>query len=61
MPSLLHSRRRDPRWEEDGPRARREHRVRRLRELAAFGTSLLAAIAAGGFWVLRVGGIIGRG
>ena len=62
MPMLRRFRRRDPRWEEDGPAARREHRLRRLRDVAAFATSLVAAAAAGGMLALRLGtALAGRG
>jgi hypothetical protein len=43
MRTLSLLRRRDPRWEEDGPVARREYRHRLAREVAAFGTSWFAA------------------
>ncbi len=62
MPTLRRFRRRNPRWEEDGPAARREHRLRRLREVAAFLTSLVAVAAAGGMLAMRLGtAIVGRG
>lgn len=55
MPSLPIPRRRDPRWQEDGPSARRERRLRRLRESAAFTVALLATLAAAALWVVRLG------
>jgi len=54
MPSVPLLRRRDPRWQEDGPVARREHRKRRVREVAAFATSLLAVAGAGVAWIVRL-------
>jgi hypothetical protein len=62
MPSVHRFRRRDPRWEEDGPAARREYHRRRTLDLAAFIASLAAAAAAGGVLALRLGtALIGRG
>lgn len=62
MSSLSRSRRHDPRWEEDGPAARREYRRRRMRELTAFGTSLFAAVAAGAALAFRLGtALVSRG
>ncbi len=54
MPSLSLRRRRDPRWEEDGPSARREHRRRRLVTLAAFATSLVALGLSAALWVAHL-------
>lgn len=48
-------RRRNPRWEEDGPSARREHRRRRVREIAAFGTSLVAVVMTAAVWAVHLG------
>jgi hypothetical protein len=48
-------RRRDPRWEEDGPIARREHRSRRVRELAAFSTSVVAVGLSVAVWAIHFG------
>jgi hypothetical protein len=55
MPTLSRFRRRNPRWEEDGPSARREYRRRRTRELVAFGIALFAAVVAGAAWALHLG------
>ncbi len=55
MPSLVPRRRRDPRWEEDGPAARHEHRRRRIRGLSAFAFALIAAAAAAVVWCLQLG------
>jgi hypothetical protein len=48
-------RRRNPRWEEDGPSARREHRRRLAREITAFGTSLVAVVMSGAVWAVHLG------
>ncbi len=62
MPSLARLRRRNPRWEEDGPAARRMHRVRHVREVAALGVSLLAVLGAAAAWAVRLGlAGLGRG
>ena len=62
MSPLSRNRRPDPRWEEDGPAARREYRRRRVRELTSFGTSLLAAAVAGGALAIRLGtALLSRG
>jgi len=59
---LPRSTRRDPRWEEEGPSARREHRRQRIRELSAFATSLVAIVAAAAVWACRLGVAgLGRG
>lgn len=55
MPTAPRLVRRNPRWEEDGPAARREQRRQRLRALIAFATSLVAVAAAGGMWAVRLG------
>ena len=55
MSSLPRFRRRNPRWEEDGPSARREHRRQRARELVAFGTSIAAIGLAIAIWAVRLG------
>jgi len=47
--------RRNPRWEEDGPAARRERRGRRVRELVAFVAALVAVGAAGAMWLVSLG------
>jgi hypothetical protein len=54
MPSLPRARRRNPRWEEDGPAARREYRLRRARAMLAFVASFVAAAAALGVLAIRV-------
>jgi hypothetical protein len=62
MSSLLRLRRPDPRWEEDGPAARREYRRRRTRETMAFATSLFAAAVAGAALAFRLGtALLSRG
>jgi hypothetical protein len=62
MPSLPRLTRTDPRWEEEGPSARREHRRQRIRELSAFATSLVAVAGAGAVWAVRLGVAgLGRG
>ncbi len=55
MSPLSSLRRPDPRWEEEGPAARREYRRRRMRNMAAFMTSLVAAGAAGAALAFRLG------
>ncbi len=54
MASLRNLSRRDRRWGEDGPAARREQQRRRAREVAAFLMSLLAAVAAGAVLAFRL-------
>lgn len=49
-------RRRNPRWEEDGPIARREYRRRRIREVVAFGTSWFAAALSMSVLAAQLGG-----
>jgi len=55
MLSLTRLTRRDPRWEEEGPSARREHRRQRARELSAFAISLVALAAVAAVWAVRLG------
>lgn len=57
---LSRLKRRNPRWEEDGPAARREQRVRRAREVAAFTASLVAVLGASGLWLVRIASALGR-
>jgi hypothetical protein len=62
MSLLSRLRRSDPRWEEDGPAARREYRRRRMREMTAFTTSLVAAAVAGAALAFRLGtALLSRG
>ncbi len=46
---------RDPFWEIDGPSARREHRVRRAKAIAAFGASVAAVGGAAFIWTVKLG------
>ena len=55
MPSLQRLTRRDPRWEEEGPSARREYQRQQVRELIAFATSVIAVVAAVVLWATRLG------
>ncbi len=62
MSALSRLRRPDPRWEEEGPAARREYRRRRTREMASFATSLVAAVMAVAALALRLGSaLLSRG
>jgi len=54
MPSLPRMTRRNPRWEEEGPSARREYRRQQTRELVAFATSLVAVMAVAAVWAERL-------
>ena len=54
LPSLPRLTRRNPRWEEEGPSARREYRRQRTREVGAFATSVIAVVAAAALVGLRI-------
>lgn len=55
MSPLSRRPRRNPRWEEEGPIARKEYRRRRIRELTAFGTSLSALVLTSAVWAVHLG------
>jgi hypothetical protein len=59
LPTLPHLTRRDPRWEEEGPSARREYRRQQIREISAFATSVVAVVAAGAVVAARIIGGLG--
>ena len=55
MPFGLFAPKRDTWWEIDGPAARRERRVRRIRSSAAFLMSLFAVSGSAWMWAFHLG------
>jgi hypothetical protein len=55
MPFALFAPKRDTWWEIDGPAARSERRIRRIRAITAFGFSLVAAMGSAYMWAFHLG------